>query len=210
MRRANCVYWSKKGNKAEELIELRNERIIIRNSLEASFTDKHYELVAACKRGDRQSQFKLYNLYAKAMYNTALRIVQDEAEAADVLQEAFIDAFSRLDSFRQESTFGLWMKQIVVNKSISALRKRKLDLQPLEAGEEPANEEESESDVELQVAAIKQAIGKLPDGYRLVLTLYLLEGYDHEEIAHILRISEATSRSQYLRGKRKLLDYLAN
>jgi len=144
------------------------------------------------------------------MYNTALRIVQDEAEAADVLQEAFIDAFSRLDSFRQESTFGLWMKQIVVNKSISTLRKRKLDFQSLDESDEPVEEEESENDVELQVAAIKQAIGRLPEGYRLVLTLYLLEGYDHEEIAHILRISEATSRSQYLRGKRKLLDYLAN
>jgi len=178
--------------------------------LEASFTDKHYELVVACKQGDRQSQFKLYNLYAKAMYNTALRIVQDEAEAADVLQEAFIDAFSRLDSFRQESTFGLWMKQIVVNKSISTLRKRKLELQLLGDGEEPANEEDIENDIELQVNTIKQAINKLPDGYRLVLTLYLLEGYDHEEIAHILRISEATSRSQYLRGKRKLLSYLAN
>lgn len=178
--------------------------------MEASFTDKHYELVTACKQGDRQSQFKLYNLYAKAMYNTALRIVRDEAEAADVLQEAFIDAFSRLDSFRQESTFGLWMKQIVVNKSISTLRKRKLELQLLEDGEEPANEEDSENEIELQVNTIKQAINKLPDGYRLVLTLYLLEGYDHEEIAHILRISEATSRSQYLRGKRKLLSYLAN
>ncbi len=178
--------------------------------MEASFNDKHSELVAACKLGDRQSQFKLYNLYAKAMYNTALRIVQDEAEAADVLQEAFIDAFSRLDSFRQESTFGLWMKQIVVNKSISTLRKRKLELQLLEDGEEPANEEDSENDIELKVNAIKQAINRLPDGYRLVLTLYLLEGYDHEEIAHILRISEATSRSQYLRGKRKLLGYLAN
>jgi len=178
--------------------------------LEASFTDKHYELVVACKQGDRQSQFKLYNLYAKAMYNTALRIVQDAAEAADVLQEAFIDAFSRLDSFRQESTFGLWMKQIVVNKSISTLRKRKLELQLLGDGEEPANEEDIENDIELQVNTIKQAINKLPDGYRLVLTLYLLEGYDHEEIAHILRISEATSRSQYLRGKRKLLSYLAN
>lgn len=144
------------------------------------------------------------------MYNTALRIVQDEAEAADVLQEAFIDAFSRLDSFRQESTFGLWMKQIVVNKSISTLRKRKLELQLLGDGEEPANEEDIENDIELQVNTIKQAINKLPDGYRLVLTLYLLEGYDHEEIAHILRISEATSRSQYLRGKRKLLSYLAN
>lgn len=178
--------------------------------MEASFTDKHYQLVVACKQGDRQSQFKLYNLYAKAMYNTALRIVQDEAEAADVLQEAFIDAFSRLDSFRQESTFGLWMKQIVVNKSISTLRKRKLDFQSLDESDEPVEEEESENDVELQVAAIKQAIGRLPEGYRLVLTLYLLEGYDHEEIAHILRISEATSRSQYLRGKRKLLDYLTN
>ena len=178
--------------------------------MEASFTDKHYELVVACKQGDRQSQFKLYNLYAKAMYNTALRIVEDEAEAADVLQEAFIDAFSRLDSFRQESTFGRWMKQIVVNKSISTLRKRKLEMLSLEDGEEPADEEDAANDIELQVAAIKQAIGRLPDGYRLVLTLYLLEGYDHEEIAHILRISEATSRSQYLRGKRKLLDYLAN
>lgn len=178
--------------------------------MEASLTDKHYELVMACKQGDRQSQFKLYNLYEKAMYNTALRIVQDEAEAADVLQEAFIDAFTRLDSFRQESTFGLWMKQIVVNKSISTLRKRKLELQPLEDCDEPLGEEERENDIEFQVAAIKQAISRLPDGYRLVLTLYLLEGYDHEEIAHILRISEATSRSQYLRGKRKLLDYLAN
>lgn len=164
----------------------------------------------ACKRGDRQSQFKLYNLYAKAMYNTALRIVQDEAEAADVLQEAFIDAFSRLDSFRQESTFGLWIKQIVINKSISSLRKRRLPLQSLDDEDEIAEEETEDNHIEWKVEAIKNAIHRLPDGYRLVLTLYLLEGYDHEEIAHILRISEATSRSQYLRGKRKLLDYLVN
>jgi len=178
--------------------------------LEPQFNDKHDELVMACRRGDRQSQFKLYNLYAKAMYNTALRIVQDEAEAADVLQEAFLDAFTRLDSFRQECTFGLWMKQIVINKSISALRKRKLDMQPLDDGDAWAEEEPGEDVVAFKVETIKAAIGKLPDGYRLVLTLYLLEGYDHEEIAHILRISEATSRSQFLRGKRKLLDYLAN
>ncbi|MFC3198998.1 RNA polymerase sigma factor [Parapedobacter deserti] len=178
--------------------------------MEASFSDKHYELILACKNGDRQSQFKLYSLYAKAMYNTALRIVADEAEAADVLQEAFIDAFARLDSFRQDCTFGLWMKQIVVNKSISILRRRKLELQPLEEGEHVPAEEQEESNMELRVEAIKKAIAKLPDGYRLVLTLYLLEGYDHEEIAHILQISEATSRSQFLRGKRKLLDYLTN
>ncbi|WP_090631531.1 RNA polymerase sigma factor [Parapedobacter indicus] len=178
--------------------------------MDTSFNDKHYELVIACKQGDRQSQFRLYNLYAKAMYNTALRIVQDEAEAADVLQEAFVDAFTRLDSFRQESTFGLWMKQIVVNKSISALRKRKLAFQPLEDGEQLIDETEEEDSLEWQIEAIKAAINQLPDGYRLVLTLYLLEGYDHEEIAHILRISEATSRSQFLRGKRKLLANLKN
>lgn len=164
----------------------------------------------ACKQGDRQSQFRLYNLYAKAMYNTALRIVQDEAEAADVLQEAFVDAFTRLDSFRQESTFGLWMKQIVVNKSISALRKRRLVLQSLDDGEEIADEPDEDDNLEWRVEAVKAAINQLPDGYRLVLSLYLLEGYDHEEIAHILRISEATSRSQFLRGKRKLLANLKN
>lgn len=177
--------------------------------MESSFTDKHYDLVAACKTGDRQSQYRLYNLYAKAMYNTALRIVRDEAEAADVLQDAFVDAFSRLNTFRQDSTFGLWMKQIVVNKSLSALRKRKQELLATDEADSYVIDEEDE-DISFRVEAIKQAINKLPEGYRIVLTLYLLEGYDHEEIGNILHISEATSRSQFLRGKRKLLQTLAS
>lgn len=178
--------------------------------METSHTDKHSELVKACKRGDRQAQFKLYQLYSKTMYNTALRIVKDEDEAADVLQDAFVDAFSRLDGFRQESTFGLWMKQIVVNKSISALRKRKIEFLSLTGNEDLiADDGEADEDLAYQVAAVRQAIDRLPEGYRIVLTLYLLEGYDHEEIAHILRISEATSRSQFLRGKRRVLEHLA-
>lgn len=144
------------------------------------------------------------------MYNTALRIVKDEEDAADVLQDAFVDAFSRLDAFRQESTFGMWMKQIIINKSISALRKRKIEFLSLTGNEEIADEDDrANEDITYQVEAVKRAIDQLPDGYRLVLTLYLLEGYDHEEIAHILRISEATSRSQFLRGKRRLLTHLA-
>jgi len=167
-------------------------------------------LVTACKQGDRQAQFKLYQLYSKTMYNTALRIVKDEDEAADVLQDAFIDAFSRLDGFRQESTFGLWMKQIVVNKSISALRKRKIEFLSLTGNEDViADDREIDEDLAYRVAAVRQAIDQLPEGYRVVLTLYLLEGYDHEEIAHILRISEATSRSQLMRGKRRVLERLA-
>lgn len=174
--------------------------------------DKHTELVLACKRGDRQAQFELYRHYSKTMYNTALRIVKNEDEAADVLQDAFVDAFSRLEGFRQESTFGLWMKQIVINKSISALRKRKIEFLSLSGNEEVIADEDkhSEDDVAYQVETIKQAIDQLPDGYRIVLTLYLLEGYDHEEIAHILHISEATSRSQYMRGRKRVLEHLAN
>lgn len=147
------------------------------------------------------------------MYNIAVRILNDEAEAADVLQEAFLDAFNRIAGFRQETTFGLWMKQIVVNKSISQLRKRKLELVPLDeanAEELPDEEAVDYDELELQVQQVRAAIHKLPDGYRVVLSLYLLEGYDHEEISHILHITENTSRTQFLRGKRKLIEHLKN
>jgi RNA polymerase sigma factor (sigma-70 family) len=138
------------------------------------------------------------------MFNISLRIVNDQAEAEDVLQEAFLDAFSRINDFRQETTFGLWLKQIVINKSINYLRKRKLDLVSLNDIDIADRDDADEEDLQLQVEQIKTAISKLADGYRVVLTLYLFEGYDHQEIAEILNISENTSRSQYLRAKRKL------
>jgi len=178
--------------------------------LEVSYSDPHEDLIADCKKGNRQAQFKLYKLYSKAMYNTALRIVIDADEAADVLQDAFIDAFKRLDSFRQESTFGLWMKQIVVNKSLSALRKRTVVFESISDIDDVADEEIEENNYSFQVEQVKEAINQLADGYRVVLSLYLLEGYDHEEIAHILKISENTSRTQFLRAKRKLLEILKN
>lgn len=178
--------------------------------MEVSYSDPHEDLIADCKKGNRQAQFKLYKLYSKAMYNTALRIVIDADEAADVLQDAFIDAFKRLDSFRQESTFGLWMKQIVVNKSLSALRKRTVVFESINDIDDVADEEIEENNYSFQVEQVKEAINQLADGYRVVLSLYLLEGYDHEEIAHILKISENTSRTQFLRAKRKLLEILRN
>ncbi|MDM8177721.1 MULTISPECIES: RNA polymerase sigma factor [Olivibacter] len=178
--------------------------------MEVSYSDPHEDLIADCKKGNRQAQFKLYKLYSKAMYNTALRIVIDADEAADVLQDAFIDAFKRLDSFRQESTFGLWMKQIVVNKSLSALRKRTVVFESISDIDDVADEEIEENNYSFQIEQVKEAINQLADGYRVVLSLYLLEGYDHEEIAHILKISENTSRTQFLRAKRKLLEILKN
>jgi len=172
--------------------------------LETVYIDKHVELVNECRNGSRKAQFELYKLYATAMYNVALRIVNDDAEAEDVLQEAFLDAFNRIKDFRQETTFGLWLKQIVINRAINYLRKRKLDLISLDDVEVADEPNYDESETVLKVEAIKAAIAELPDGYRVVLTLYLFEGYDHEEIAHILKITENTSRSQYMRAKRKL------
>ncbi|MGZ3872312.1 MAG: RNA polymerase sigma factor [Mucilaginibacter sp.] len=179
--------------------------------LEAVYIDKHYNLVVECKQGSKKACYELYKLYSKAMLNVAFRIVGNIAEAEDVLQEAFVDAFSKLKDFRQDTTFGLWLKQIVVNRSINLLRKRKLELIELEsdqleniADEEPDDGEE----IQYQVARVKEAMKELPEGYRLVISLYLLEGYDHEEIGQILNISENTSRTQFLRAKRKLVEIL--
>lgn len=176
--------------------------------METVYIDKHVDLVNECRNGSRKAQFELYKLYANAMYNVALRIVNDDAEAEDVLQEAFLDAFNRIKDFRQETTFGLWLKQIVINRSINYLRKKKLELVSLDEIEVADEIETDFEESALKVEAIKAAMNELPDGYRVVLTLYLFEGYDHEEIAHILKITENTSRSQYLRAKRKLNNLL--
>jgi RNA polymerase sigma-70 factor (ECF subfamily) len=180
-------------------------------NLEAVYIDKHYNLVVECKQGSKKACYELYKLYSKAMLNVAFRIVGNIAEAEDVLQEAFVDAFGKLKDFRQDTTFGLWLKQIVVNRSINLLRKRKLELVDLEGDqlENIADEEfDDEEETQFQAARVKEAMNDLPDGYRLVISLYLLEGYDHEEIGQILNISENTSRTQFLRAKRKLLEIL--
>ncbi|MFD2864833.1 RNA polymerase sigma factor [Mucilaginibacter antarcticus] len=182
----------------------------LRNLDTTLFIDKHYNLVFECKQGSKRACHDLYKLYAKAMLNVAFRIVGNVTEAEDVLQEAFLDAFRRIHDFRQETTFGLWLKQIVVSRSINLLRKRKVEL--VELGDDVDNipDEQPEGDEELQykVAQVKNAMTELPEGYKQVISLYLIEGYDHEEIGQILGITENTSRTQFLRAKRKLSEIL--
>jgi RNA polymerase sigma factor, sigma-70 family len=166
------------------------------------------ELVERCKEGDAPSYELLYRRYAKAMFNTSLRIVNNRADAEDVLQESFLDAFRTLHDFSYRSTFGAWLKKIVINKSINLLRKRKavlVDMEVAEAQDLWADEPVNEEDIQYQVEEVKKMILRLPDGYRTVLSLYLLEGYDHEEISQILSISHNTVRTQYVRAKQKLL-----
>lgn len=152
----------------------------------------------------------LYERYARAMYNTALRITGNSSDAEDVLQDAFTDAFFQLKSMTHQSTFGAWIKQIVVFKSINLLRKRKISFEPYEGDPEIVhNQDDTDvSDTHLTVQKVKAAMNSLPDGYRTILSLYLLEGYDHEEIADILQVAPSTVRTQYIRGKQKLLLHL--
>ena len=169
------------------------------------------ELVERCKQGDSLGYQLLYQRYSKAMYNTSLRIVNNSADAEDVLQEAFLDAFRSLNDFHYRSTFGAWLKKIVINKSINTLRKRRVYFVEIDEDSDngvmalPQEDQLDEAELEYQVANVKKAIQKLPDGYRAVISLYLLEGYDHEEIAGILNISHNTVRTQYVRAKQKLL-----
>ncbi len=167
----------------------------------------HTEIVDRCLAGDRAAYEELYRLYAKAMYNVSLRIVNDESEAEDVLQEAFVSAFQYLNTYNKSATFGAWLKRIVVNKSLNHIKRRKLDTIPM-GDELDVVEEDNMVDFDYNVAQVKGAMEQLPDGYRAVFSLYLLEGYDHGEIAEIMGITESTSKSQYNRSKKKLLEIL--
>jgi RNA polymerase sigma factor (sigma-70 family) len=168
------------------------------------------ELVQQCIEGQSEAFKLLYNRYSKAMYNSALRIVNNVSDAEDVLQEAFTDAFLQLKTFENKSTFGAWLKQIVIYKSINTLKKRKIVFEDLSNKEENITDENlmNEEEVWFAVENIKQQLKQLPDGYRTVLSLNLLEGYDNEEIATILNVSHSTVRTQYIRGKQKLLQLL--
>ncbi len=169
----------------------------------------HEELIARCKAGDREAHYGLYKLYSRAMYNVGYRITRSEEEAEDVLQEAFINAFRNLDKYRGDATFGAWLKRIVVNKAINALKKRKHESIPEDEHWDVAEAEPpAEYGDEFTVERVKRCIEQLPDGYRTVLSLYLLEGYDHQEISEIMGISESTSKSQLNRAKNKLRELL--
>lgn len=180
----------------------------------------HQDIIDRCKYGDSGAQYQLYKLYYKAMFNTSLRIVNDMMEAEDIMQDSFLTAFEKLGSYGGEVSFGAWLKKIVINNSIDALKKKKLvspiDPDTLRYGtSEDANviiDEDYEQEIEdnnIKVEEIKQAINQLSDNYRIIISLYLLEGYDHEEIGEILNIASSTSRARLTRAKQKLLEKLS-
>ncbi|HPI68484.1 MAG TPA: sigma-70 family RNA polymerase sigma factor, partial [Bacteroidales bacterium] len=156
--------------------------------------------------------FQIYKLYYKAMYNTSLRIVNNTMEAEDIMQESFLSAFEKIDTYSGTVSFGAWLKRIVINRSLDALGKRKAVFEDIETHigirDESNDENDRNEDLDVKINEVKDAIEHLPDGYRVILSLYLLEGYDHDEIAEILNISSSTSRSQLSRARQKLLSEL--
>ena len=179
--------------------------------LETGYKNIHADLIEACRANSRKAQNKLYKLYYKAMYNTSLRIVNHPAEAEDIMQEAFLSAFEKIEQYSGEVSFGAWLKRIVVNQSIDALKKRKVYFEELNDSKQEVMDESEETDDERtgqSIENVKTCMEKMAHGYRLILSLYLFEGYDHEEISEIMHISSSTSRSQFTRAKRKLVELL--
>jgi RNA polymerase sigma-70 factor (ECF subfamily) len=183
-------------------------------NVEAAFRNIHQDLIDGCREGDQKAQFQVYKLYYKAMYNTSLRIVNDSMEAEDVMQEAFLSAFEKINTYSGTVSFGAWLKRIVVNRSLDVLGRRKAIFEELNGHDgirdNSIEDAEYREETETKVEEVKAAIERLPEGYRVILSLYLIEGYDHDEIAEMLNISSSTSRSQLSRAKQKLVSELKN
>ncbi|MDN5214533.1 sigma-70 family RNA polymerase sigma factor [Fulvivirgaceae bacterium BMA12] len=171
----------------------------------------HKYLVQRSKTGDRSAQNELYKLYVNAMYNICRRMLGDPEEAKDVLQDSFIDAFSRIKTLKNEVTFSAWLKRIVINNCINYLKKKRLVFN--EWDETIENQEDNDRyDYDFQQEEIRKvlnAVDQISEGCKVVLNLYIFEGYDHKEIAQILNISVSASKAQYSKAKAKIRKLLA-
>lgn len=175
-----------------------------------SHKKEHIEvLLHLCKQGNQGAQLEVYNRYYKAMFNTAIRIVKDSFLAEDVMQESFLNAFTKLDTFKAEVTFGAWLKRIVINNSIYLYRKQQnkneVALDPISNRVEDRHGIASdEVFTELKAQKVLETMKSLKDNYRVALTLFLIEGYDYQEISDIMKISYANCRTTISRAKESL------
>jgi RNA polymerase sigma-70 factor (ECF subfamily) len=177
-------------------------------SLEVIYKNTLEDLIGLCREGNQRAQLEIYRMFYKAMYNTSLRIVNNAPEAEDIMQDSFLDAFQHLNELKGNAGFGSWLRRIVINNSLDALKKHTGLSFIEEYDHEIPAEEEQDDDVLARVDEIRKGISELPHDYRVVLSLYLLEGYDHDEIGDILKISSGTSRIRYFRARQKLLEII--
>ena len=163
------------------------------------------KIVEDCKQNNAKAQMQLYDMYCQAMFTIALRYVKDSFVAEDMMQDAFIKVFKNIQNFKGEVTIGAWIKKIVINQCIDYLKKKKIELVSIEEKQLVIAEDDDWTvKEEVNIDIVTSAINSLPEKYKVVLNLYLIEGFDHQEIAEVLNITEVTSRSQLMRGKNKL------
>ena len=179
-------------------------------SLKEKYIDKNRDIIQSCRKNNPKAQLEVYKLYYKAMYNTSLRITNNTADAEDIMQEAFLDAFRKIKSYSGDGSFGAWLKRIVINKSLDFVKARQsrmsLGQKIMELEEQKQDVESETADIEAKLLEVKSAMGKLPDNYRIILALFLIEGYDHQEIAQILKTPYGNVRTRYSRARQKLID----
>jgi RNA polymerase sigma-70 factor (ECF subfamily) len=169
-------------------------------------------LVERARKGDLQSMHRLYKMYVRAMYNVSTRIVANQLDTEDILQESFASAFNKLGTFKEAASFGAWLKRIVINKSINHVKKQKIWFEDIDYIPDTEDVTDDVADegilIEVSPEMINEAIKTLPEKAKAVFNLYLLEGYQHKDIAKMLEISESTSKSQYQRARKLLQDRL--
>lgn len=173
-------------------------------------SQQHLGILKKCMQGNRKAQMKLYDLYADAMYIVTCRYISNREDAKDVMQEAFLKAFTRLTQYKGEVAFGAWLKRIVINQCIDTLKKRSLLYEEMNDQTMTIIDDDASWNIDIKVTKqeILNAIAQLSNKYKYVLQLYLIEGYDHQEISEILEIPVRTSRTQLMRGKAKLKNTL--
>jgi RNA polymerase sigma-70 factor (ECF subfamily) len=166
-------------------------------------------LIEQCKKGNQKAQLQIYNLYCEAMFCIACRYLKDEEEAKDAMQEGFIKAFSKIDSYHKEASFGSWLKRVIINQCLDVVKKKKLETIPLDDYSlEIIDDNDWSFDVRITKEKVLEAIGRLPEKHQTVINLYLIEGYDHSEISDIMEIPIKTSRTYLRRGKLQLQELL--
>jgi len=170
-------------------------------------TAKINDWVIGCKKHDPYAQAELYEEYAPQFMGLCMRYLKQKEDAEDVLMEAFVQIFSKIAHYKNQGSFEGWMKRITINQCLMHLRKRKMTFSELDHKAEKPSQSDGPLDAiyEKEILAL---LAQLPDGYRTVFNLYVIEGYKHREIADLLNISINTSKSQLILARKKLAQFI--
>jgi RNA polymerase sigma-70 factor (ECF subfamily) len=175
---------------------------------ETHYIHPNADWVKGCRKNDRKAQLMLYQSYSKTMYNTAYRIVRNTQEAEDIMQESFIHAFQKINQLHEDEGFGAWLRRIVINRSLDAVKKNKTWILQREKMKEEVNgyDEQTEEDLDYRMSEIQQAMENIPDQYRAILCLHFFEGMDYEEMMLILNLKYNNVKTRIARARTRLLE----